>query len=177
MPIMGRLLDFQQIQKHPHLSPLMGHGDNTILSFMNNLDVRCSWQDAGWGWEALHPQKEERAIRAGGVLTPPDSLSQQVKESRHLGNCCKMVLFFCKNPFICNEQIVKEYVIGVTSKRQLSGWVVGGCIVPLRCGPVPSDVLFLLQDTGHLAPLQFCGSSIISIWPTSAGTRKVAFTS
>lgn len=40
MPIMGTLLDFQQIQNHPHLSPLMGHWDKAILGFMSNLEVR-----------------------------------------------------------------------------------------------------------------------------------------
>ncbi|XP_073084386.1 testis-specific Y-encoded protein 2-like [Manis javanica] len=41
----------------------------------------------------------------------------EVKESRRLGDCCKIVLFFDKNPYFYNEQIVKEYVVGVTRYR------------------------------------------------------------
>lgn len=121
----------------------------------------------------MHLRKEEKVVLAN----PPHTLSQQVKESRRLGDCCKIVLFFDKNPYFYNEQIVKEYVVGVTSKWQLSGWVAGGRVVPLRCGPAPSDTLLLLQDTGRMTLPQFGGRSIMSVRPTGSGTRTVALTS
>uniref|UniRef100_A0A9L0JMH7 TSPY n=2 Tax=Equus TaxID=9789 RepID=A0A9L0JMH7_EQUAS len=45
----------------------------------------------------------------------------KVEEVRHPSDCCKIMLFFRKNPYFWNKVIIKEYLIDITGKRRLPG--------------------------------------------------------
>ncbi|XP_036136883.1 testis-specific Y-encoded protein 2-like [Molossus molossus] len=44
-------------------------------------------------------------------------ITLKVEEVRHTSDCCKILLFFHKNPYFCNNVIVKEYLITLQGYR------------------------------------------------------------
>lgn len=56
------------------------------------------------------------------MTSPPFSICfWQVEELRQPTDCCKIMLFFRKNPYFLNEVIVKEYLVNLNGKRRLHG--------------------------------------------------------
>uniref|UniRef100_A0A9L0IPT1 TSPY n=1 Tax=Equus asinus TaxID=9793 RepID=A0A9L0IPT1_EQUAS len=91
------------ILNHPQMSAMISEQDEDMLSYMMDLKVRLGSLRLG-----------EVGERRGNGLT--------LKTGKgHPSDCCKIMLFFRKNPYFWNKVIIKEYLIDITGKRRLPG--------------------------------------------------------
>lgn len=101
----------------------------------------------------------------------------QVEEVRHASECCRIVLFFHRNPYFCNTVIVKEYVMTLRGKRRLPAWVAAAGNWRLKGRASPLHIHVFLQDTGCPTALPFSGPSILKERSTAAGSQTAGSTS
>lgn len=98
----------------------------------------------------------------------------QVEEVGHASECCRIMLFFHRNPYFCNTVIVKEYLMTLRGKRRLLAWVAAAGNWRLKGHATPLHILVFLQDIGCPTALPFSGTSIMKERSTAAGSKTAA---
>lgn len=109
---------------------MISEQDEDMLSYMMDLKVRLGSLRLGEVGErrgnGLTLKTGKGQVSQKEISSSSSTMWWQVEEVRHPSDCCKIMLFFRKNPYFWNKVIIKQYLIDITGKRRLPGWVAEG---------------------------------------------------